>query len=200
MNKRFLLIAAFLGSLTLAGCGGGDDGDQLLAASTNASANITTSNGPSVTSSVANQAFVFDTGVPEFGTTGPTTVTFTTSPPSTLPDNAASVQQTFRIASGANTATGPAEFGSCRFRITSSNFPSGPLSNGQVVTINSCVLTALIAGVPADNTPRQQSVTLTLNSRVSRVITVTVTVRPDGTVVINNITVTTVPTRPFTGA
>jgi hypothetical protein len=201
MKKRILLIAAFLGALTLAGCGGGDDGNQLLAASSNATVAVNASNGPSVTSSVANQAFAFDAGVPEFGTTGPTTVTFTTTPPTTLPDNAASVQQTFRIQEGTNAATGPMEFGSCRFVINSSTFAAThPLGNGKIVVISSCVVTALVAGIPADNAPHTTSLTLTLNARVSKVITVTATIRTDGTIVINNITIAIVPTRPFTGA
>jgi hypothetical protein len=199
MKKRILLISAFAGLLALAGCGGGDDGNIVTAASTNATANITASNGATVISSVQNQNFAFDTGVPEFGTTGATTVTFTGQPPTTLPDNAAAQQQSFRISEGSNTATGVMEFGSCKFRVTSSTFTSGPLVNGQTVTINNCALTVSTAGIPADNTPRQLTLTLTLNARVSKVITVSVTIRPDGTVLVNNITITTVPTRPYTG-
>jgi hypothetical protein len=198
MKKRILLVSAFVGLLALAGCGGGD-GNVVTAASTNASANITASNGATVISSVPNQNFVFDNGVPEFATTGATTVTFTTQPPTTLPDNAAPQQQSFKITEGSNTATGVMEFGSCKFRVTSSTYTSGPLVNGQTVTINSCALTVSTAGIPADNTPRPLTLTLTLNARVSKVITVTVTIRPDGSVVINSITITTVPTRPFTG-
>jgi hypothetical protein len=199
MKKHFLLVAAFLGALTLAGCGGGGD-NRVEVASSDALATITPANGSNVVNSVINKDFTFDSGVPEFGTTGPTTLTFVTQQSVGLPDNAAPGNPAFKIASGTGSATGIVEFGSCKFRVVTSNFPAGsPLAPGNTVTISSCQLSVATAGVIADNTAVPRNAILILNGRRSRTIIVTVQVSPSGVVTVNLFVIATVPVNQVTG-
>jgi hypothetical protein len=200
MKKRILLIAAFLGFLTLAGCGGGG-GDVVLAADSDAVISVGPNNGSNVIGAIINKDFVYATGVPEFGTTGQTTVTFITQQNAGLPDNAAPGNPAFRITSSTGeTATGIVEFGSCGFRVVTSNFSStSPLASGKTVTISNCAVRLVIAGAAADNTGVARTVILILNSRSSNGETLIIQISPNGTITINGFVVGTVGVHPVTG-
>jgi hypothetical protein len=200
MKKQFLLIAAFLGALTLAGCGGGG-GDEPRFATADAVATVTPSTGNNIVGAVINKDFTYSTGVPEFGTTGPTTVTFVTQQSAGLPDNAAPGNPAFKVSSGAQSATGILEYGSCKFRVVSSNFASThQLGAGKTVTIESCQLVVNVIGVTADSSSVPRNAFLVLNGRRSAAVVVTVQVSPNGQVTVNAFVITTVPTAPATGA
>jgi hypothetical protein len=185
MKKHFLLIAALVSAFTLAACGGGsNDSTEVAAADIEARAT------PATTAAVVNKEFEFN-AVPAFGTTATTTLAFTST--ATTP--------AFSIESGGMEATGVTEFGSCIFRVQSSTFPAdSPLATGKTVRVDPCEFEVAIEGAPADGSPSQRSITLTLGNRKSAAETVTVTVNPDGTVVINNRNFGTVVVEPVTGS
>jgi hypothetical protein len=105
---------------TLAACGGDDDATPAATIAVDDIAAVTIAPATATTATAALTAvstgFSFPTGVPAFGTTVPTTVTFTAPPAgATTPD--------FSIAAGTGTATGTLSFGSCIFNITASTIP-----------------------------------------------------------------------------
>lgn len=154
----------------LAGCGGG--GDPILGVT--ADTNVATS--ATIAGAVANTPFSFDTGVAALGTTGATTVQFTS----------ATATPAFNIASGGNTATGNTTFGSCIFAVTSSSFPAGhSLAVGQTVTVNPCSLSVRTTGAVANGQATSRSVALLLGAASSAGATVTVAVSPSGQLTLN---------------
>ena len=196
----FLLAAVVTSALTLTACGGGGSATPIVA-TTDANAQIDASTGVTVTSSVLDQPFTFDNGVPEFGTVTPTTVTFkqrTASMPSdpAVPDE----NPAFTITAGGNSAQGLMEFGSCKFHVQVSTFPTGhPLAAGNVVTIANCGLTASVKGTPADGNGRAHNVVLFLNAARSEAVVLVVIVTPDGRVIINGVIVVKIDVGPLTG-
>lgn len=187
MKKLTLILAALCMTATLTACGGGGSGSTAQVASANTSIPMNATTGQTVTSSVTGKSFEFTNGVPDFGTSGSTTVTFGT------PNG-------FQITSGGNAANGTMSFGSCHFNVTSSSFGSGPLINGSTVTITNCELQALTKGLPADGSGHLAQVELVLNGATSLPVTVTITVMADGQVLVNNVVVGSVPVAPVTGA
>jgi hypothetical protein len=139
-----------------------------------------------VASSLAGKSFSFANGVADFGTTGPTTVTFGSS-------------NTFQVASGSDTAGGTLTFGSCHFKVTSSTF-TGPLANGSTVTVSSCQLLLPTKGVPADGAEHTVQAELILDGVVSLPVAVTVVITFDGRVLVSNIVIGNVTLTPVTGA
>ncbi|MDD5332694.1 MAG: hypothetical protein PHS32_03025 [Rhodoferax sp.] len=133
----------------------------------------------------------FPTGVPEFGTTAPTTLVL--SGTSATPD--------FSIASGGNTATGVTTFGSCHFTIRTSSFPAGsPLAVGQVIVIDPCNLVVNTSGAPASGSASTRSVTLRLGNIASTGSPVPVTINSNGVVQIYGVPVGTGTLTEVTGA
>jgi hypothetical protein len=186
--KKLITVAAAVGiAATLTACGGGGGGTTAQVASANTPVAMDASNGQAVTSTVTGKAFTFTSGVPDFGTTGSTAVTFGTS-------------NGFQVASGSDTASGTMAFGSCHFKVTSSTFTTGPLVNGNTVTITNCQLLVLTKGAPADGAQHTDQAELVLNGAASAAVTVTVQITGDGKVVINNTSVGTVTLAPVTGA
>jgi hypothetical protein len=188
MKKLIPLVTALCLAATLAACGGGGgSGTTAQVAASNTTIAMDATNGQTVTSSVTGKSFNFASGVPDFGTTGATSVTFGAS-------------NGFQIASGSNTASGTMAFASCHFKVTNSTFTTGPLVNGNTVTINNCQLLVSTKGLPADSTQHSQAAQLVLNGAASTTVTVTVEILADGRIEINNVTVGTVTLTPVTGA
>ncbi len=172
MKKLSLALAAIASSLLIAGCGGGGGGgDEPIAAD-----NLAVSATASTTSAVVGETFTFP-AVPAFGTTGTTTLAFTS----------AGSNPAFAISADGNTARGTTAFGSCIFNVTESTFPADhPLGLGKQVTVNPCSLTLEVKGVQTDN-DETKTVTarMTLGTTTSAQTEVQVVLRENGDVVIN---------------
>jgi hypothetical protein len=186
MKKLITTLAALCMAATLTACGGGG-GSTAQVASANTTVAMDATNGQAVASSLAGKTFNFASGVADFGTTAATTVTIGAS-------------NTFQVASGTNTANGTLSFGSCHFKVTSSTFASGPLVNGNTVTVSSCQLLVLTKGVPADGADHTLQAELVLDGVASLPVTVTVQITSDGRVLVSNIVIGTVILTPVTGA
>lgn len=187
MKKLITTLAVLCMSATLTACGGGGSGSTAQVASANTTIGMDATNGQTVTSSLTGKSFNFTSGVQDFGTTGATTLTLGAS-------------NGFQVASGGNTASGTMSFGSCHFKVTNSTFTSGPLVNGNTVTVSACQLMVFTKGLPADGTDHSQSIELVLDGAASQTVTVTVEVLADGRVVINSVSVGSVTLTPVTGA
>lgn len=192
MNKTVTLLLSFVMAAGLVGCGGGGGGGgggepaPVLVVP----ADVTLAASPATTAAAVNVPFTFSAGVPELGTTGETTLAFTST----------SSTPTFSIVSGGNTATGTTTFGSCIFKVTASTFPAGHrLAVDQEVTINPCNIKLDTQGAPADSVARQEAAVFILGSAVSTDSTVTVTVNPGGSITINGQAAGTVTLVPVTG-
>src|SRR5438105_883262 len=103
MKKLLGVILAISASALLYACGGGG-GDQPLGVA----GNTTLAASPTTAAALVAVPFAFPGGVPDFGTTAATTVTFTST--STAPQ--------FKVDSAGGTATGVTSFGSCIFAIS----------------------------------------------------------------------------------
>ena len=173
MKKTVTLLMSFLLATALVGCGGDDDEPAPVAVVATAT---TLSASPATMAAVEGVPFTFPAGVPDFGTTGTTTVAFTDT--STTP--------AFSISSGGNTATGTTAFGSCIFRITASTFPSTHrMAAGNTITVNPCNIKVETSGMRVDAPAEQRSVALLLGSAASSGVAVTVDVNPGGQLTIN---------------
>lgn len=203
MKKLFLLIAGLASALALTACGGGGGGagEPAQAAASDAKVAVNPTSGATVTKSLIGENFTFPSGVAEFGTTSATTVTFTPRS-SAQPDASVPAENpAFNIASGGNTATGVVEFGSCKFKIQSTTFTSGPLSQvGNTVTVSPCEVALDIGGTPADGADRDRTIVLTFSVAKSDPVVVTVSISSTGEIVVNGIPgVGTVVVAPVTG-
>ena len=183
LKHLFVLIAA----AALVGCGGGGgEPAPVLVAPTD----VTIAAAPATVSAVEDVPFTFPAGVPELGTTGTTTLAFTST--GTTPE--------FSITSEGGTATGTTQFGSCVFVVASSSFPTGHrLARGQTVTGNPCNIRLGTQGAPADSIARQRAAVFVLGSAASTGATVTVAINPGGTVTINGQAAGTVTLVPVSG-
>jgi hypothetical protein len=188
MKKQMMLIAACLSAATLlAACGGSDDPPPTTAL---APAQVTVPINSTVAGAMKDELFEFSS-IPELGTTGTTTLAFTST--STNPD--------FTIAAGGATATGDTAFGSCTFRIRSSTFPPGhALAPGTEIRIDPCSIDIILENMAANGETLPKRTIMKLASRLSREKTIAVSVLPDGKVQIKGVTVITVPVTPVSGA
>ena len=184
MKKLFLTLATALTAFALVACGSSDD-DPVLAVTTDTNLGVNTT----VATSVKDVPFVFG-AVPDLGTTGTTTLVFTST--ATAPS--------FSLASGGSSATGTAAFGSCIFAVTSSSFPAGHrLAQGQTVTVNPCNMRVSTAGAVANGVATTRSVALLLGAAASAGASVTVGVNAGGQLSLNGNIVTTVTLTPVSG-
>lgn len=184
--KRIFGIGALCVAALVAGCGGGDGGTPLVAASDT----VLATNGTTA-SAVAQTTFTFNNGVTEFGTNAATDVTFTS----------ASATPAFAISSGGDTATGTTTFGSCDFAVTTSSFPAGhPLAQGNTVIVNPCNLKIGTAGAVANGIATSRSIALVLGAAYSANATIRVGVSASGQLTLNGNLVTTITLKPLTGA
>lgn len=192
MKKLFLLAALVASTLTLTACGGGDDNAAMVAASDTTLA-VDATTGTAVTAPFIGNTFAFSGGVPDFGTTADTTITLTEAPAGQTANPG------FRIASGAQTANGVLEFGSCRFRVTSSTFTSGRLQEGAVITVQNCSFVVNTVGVVADNSQQTRSARWVLSTATSANVAVTLQINPGGQLTVNGRSCGTVTLTPVTG-
>jgi hypothetical protein len=185
MKKLIGMMVALGASALLYACGGGG-GDQPLGVAGNTTLAVNSAVAPAV----VNTPFTFPAGVPALGTTGSTSVTFTST--STAPQ--------FKVESTQGTASGVTSFGSCIFAVTSSTFPAGhPLAQGQTVTVNPCNMTVGTAGAVANGVAQSRSIALVLGAASSAGASVTVGVNPGGQLTLNGNIVGTVTLTPVTG-
>lgn len=187
MNKTAALFFSALTAVALTGCGGGGGEPAPILV---APAEVTIAAAPATVSAVEDVPFAFPAGVPELGTTGATTLTFTST--GTTPE--------FTIAADGGTATGTTQFGSCIFVVATSSFPAGHrLAAGQTVTVNPCQIRLGTQGAPADSVARQRAAVFILGSAASAGSTVTVSINSGGAVTINGQAAGTVTLVPVTG-
>jgi hypothetical protein len=189
--KRMFLLAALLSSATfLVSCGGGGGEDSTMVAAEDMEVRVDETNGAELFPALAGESFVYDDGVPDFGTTTATNVD--------VVDPAANGGNLgFRIASDGNTATGALEFGSCRFRIIGSNYPQR-LTVGTTVRVRDCYLRINTRGVLADGSVQRVRISIILNGkRATRVVSMRIT--RTGTIIINSVIFGTCKVRPITG-
>ena len=158
---------------TLAACGGGSTTVPTPVATSNASIALNPTTGPAFLQALNGQSFSFPGGVPELGTAGPTTVSFSGG--------------NFTITSGGQTATGPMTFGSCIFKPSASSLLSIPA--GTTITINPCSLEIATNGKTANGVSTNTTVTLKFPSGVSINLVAQVAVFADGTVTVYGIVV-----------
>lgn len=185
MKKLLGVIIAVAAGVVISACGGGGSDQPLAAAS-----NTTLAANPTTTAPVVNLPFSFPQGVPALGTTGSTTVSFTST--STAPQ--------FRIDTTTGSATGVTSFGSCIFAVTavSGTVPSS-LAVGQTITVNPCNLNVGTAGARANGVATTRSIALVLGAAASANSSVTVGVNPGGQLTLNGNLVGTVTLTPVSG-
>lgn len=185
--KKLLWTVTIGMAAALAGCGGGS-GEQTLVVTQDAQVPVTSS----VTSAVVQTPFTFPSGVASFGTSAPTTVTFTST----------AATPAFTVTSGSNTASGTTTFGSCIFTVTASTFPAdSPLATGKVITVNPCTLTVDTSGTAADGTPDTVAGTLVLGTIASDGANVSIAVSPSGDLLLNGTPLdVVVPVTPLSGS
>jgi hypothetical protein len=186
MKKLLPLVVALAAAAVLTACGGGDDNPT--PASPVATANTTSSITAGTVAAVTAQAFSFNSGVSDFGTTGPTTLTL----------NSAS---TFSVSSAEGSASGGLGFGSCIFTVGTSTYPAThPLHTGARIEVSPCAIVVPTAGVSTDAAASTLNITFNLGTAVSQPKGVTVDILADGTVVVNGVTVGKAPTANPSGA
>ncbi|WP_298933759.1 hypothetical protein [uncultured Ramlibacter sp.] len=171
-------------------CGGGSDsGAGGITPAPVATTNTTVAVNPAVADAVANVPFSFESGVPDFGTTGPTTLTFRAG-------------SAFTIGAAGGAATGATTFGSCIFTFGASSFtePGSPLTVGSSVRINPCSITIETVGTAANNVAVPAAVRLRLGTLLSLPATVTIAISPLGVVTVNGQVVGTVTITAPTGS
>lgn len=190
MIKCLKLVAVILMTTSVVACGGGG-GDSTPPASTVVATSDTTVSVTAATlGAVVNQPFTFAGGVPDFGTTTPTTLAFTS----------AGATPSFNIGADGATATGGTTFGSCIFTITSSSFPAGSkLAVGQTVRVNPCSLKVATSGGNANGSSSDRAVSFVLGTLSSAGRNLPIVINANGSVVINGITIGTVTIGAVTG-
>ena len=173
-------LGLFLGAVAtaaLVSCGGGGSSSSLgVAQDTALPANAST------TTAVANTPFTFSNGVPAFGTTGATSLTFTST--STTP--------AFKVETAGGSVTGTTTFGSCVFAVAAVTGTVGNLKVGDTITVNPCNINVNTAGQQANGVAQSRAVALVLGAASSNGVTVTVGVNPYGQLTLNGSAVGTV--------
>jgi hypothetical protein len=182
--KKLLVIVAVATGAVLAACGGGSDQPLGVATPTTVSTNST------VASAVVAQPFAFASGVPAFGTTSTTTVTFTGTSTANIPA---------KIETPTGSAQVTTTFGSCIFAVASVTGTVGSLKVGDTITVNPCNMNVNTAGAVANGVATSRSVALVLGAASSAGATVTVGVNPGGQLTLNGTQVGTVTLVPVSG-
>ena len=182
--KKLLVIAAVATGAVLAACGGG--GDQPLGVASNS----TVSTNSTVASAVVAQPFAFASGVPAFGTTGTTTVTFTGTSTANIPA---------KIETSTGSAQVTTSFGSCIFAVAAVTGTVGTLKVGDTITVNPCNINVNTAGQQANGVAQSRAVALVLGAASSNGVTITVGVNPGGQLTLNGSAVGTVTLVPISG-
>jgi hypothetical protein len=183
----------------LAACGGSSAPPvQLVTANATATISGATpaavATAQAIVTAVLNKTFTFP-AVPAMGTTAATTVALAGT----------GAAPTVAIASGGKKASGTMSFGSCIFKITTSDFVApSPLAVGNTVTIDPCSLNLQTVGAVANGTPVNTNATLSLGTVVSDAQQIVasatgVSISSTGVVTVGGSTIATVPTKDTTG-
>jgi hypothetical protein len=182
-NKVFLAGLVLSGSALLAACGGGGGGSATPppVATTDTAIAIDPATGPSAVQAVLGKDFKFDSGVPELGTTGATTLTLSGS----------GDKPSFAIVSGTDSATGAMTYGSCIFTVGTVGFPAPHRlrTGGTPVTVTPCTLSVNTSGLPGDGSAIAREVTLVLGTTRSKPVSLTVSISASGVLTVNNIVI-----------
>jgi hypothetical protein len=188
MKKHMMLVAAFVSAATMLAACGSDDPPPPATGLAPAQATVPVNS--AVAGASKDVPFEFDGGVPELGTTGVTSVMFTST--ATNPG--------FRIAAGGSVATGTTAFGSCIFRIADSTFPAGHrLAPGTEISVSPCDLTIILENMPANGETQSKPAQMKLGATVSRPARVLVAVAPNGTLLLAGVPIGIVTVTPATG-
>ena len=186
MIKAHKLFFTVLVSAALAACGGGGP----LPDTTIATSNLTAPVNANIAAALVNQSFTFAAGVPDFGTTTPTTMTFTS----------AAASPAFAISGDGFAASGLTTFGSCIYTVTASTFPAGSkLAVGQSVRVNPCNLNVATANGNGNGASADREAKFVLGTLNSSGKNLPVAINANGSVVVNNITIGTVTISVVTG-
>jgi hypothetical protein len=184
MKHLGLAVLGAVAAATLASCGGGGGGAALgVAQDVALPANATTA------AAVSNTPFSFSSGVAAFGTSGSTTLAFTST--STTP--------AFKVETAGGSAQGTTTFGSCIFAVTAVTGTVGNLKVGDVITVNPCNVNVNAAGAVANGVAASRSAALVLGNAVSQGATITVAVTAGGSLTLNGAAVGTVTLTPVSG-
>ena len=175
----------------LAACGGGGDSAPAVATSTVATANLNTPITATNAVALSNLTQTFITGIPEFGTTGTTTLVFTSTGTGTA------TSTDFKIASNEGTASGKVIFGSCIFNFTASTIPG--LVAPRTITIQNCNVNVPTSGGVA-NSPTIRLTTFTLGALTGTGSSAVVTINANGDVTIGGVLIGRVAVTVTTGA
>jgi hypothetical protein len=188
---KITLAAVFCSTALLAACGGGGSAAPTLTTSTVASGNLSTPITAANATALSNVTQTFVTGVPEFGTTGTTTLAFTTTGTGTTTATG------FVIASGGGTASGAMRFGSCIFDVSFSTIAG--LVAPRTITIPTCSVNIPTNGAVVGSTT-SLPLTFTLGALTGTGSTVTIIMAANGDVTIGGIAVGRVTVTSITGA
>jgi len=181
---RYLVaVCALVSALAMVGCGGGGgggDGDGAATTTSNVS-NVSVPVNATTVQAVLGQPFTIPNGAvfdPGIGNNNPVTFTFDRS-------------TTFSL-EGSSTASGDVTFGSCTLTVTLSGFPAGQGPQvGKVINFTTCGIQITASNVTVGSGAVSGTLTLTLGgpngSSTSIAITVQVSIRSDGTLVINGV-------------
>jgi hypothetical protein len=200
MRLNKISLAAFVlgGSVLLAACGGGNDSPlrPVSTVTTPTTANFTASTGAAVmggvlAASAEPKSFSFASGVPAFGTTGPTTMAV----------SGTGAAPTFGISSAEGSASGGMTFASCHFLITTSTYPSThALGQGKTVVVDPCSISIDTAGKTADGGTASTGVSFVLGTTTSAPVSLPVAISSTGVVSVGGVTVGTATVVVTTGA
>src|SRR6266446_2377125 len=182
---RYLVaVCALVSALAMVGCGGGGDGDGGGGGggtpTTSNVSNVPVPVNATTVQAILGQPFTIPNGAifdPGIGN-NPVTFTFPTS-------------TTFSLG-GSSTASGDVAFGSCTLTVKLSGFPAaqGP-QVGKVIPFTTCSIQITASNVTVGSGAVSGTLTLTLSgpngSSTSLAITVQVSIRSDGTLVINGV-------------
>ena len=180
-TMRYLVaVCALASALAMFGCGGGD-GDDGGATVSNVSTPPIPVNATTVQALVGQQFTIPNGSIFSPGISGNTPVLFTFTSPTT-----------FNLTSGSSAASGDVTFGSCTLTVKLSGFPpSQGLQVGNSINFTTCSIQITASNVTVGGGPVSGTLTLTLGgpngSSTSLAITVQVSIRSDGILVINGV-------------
>jgi len=193
LTKISLAALVLGGSVLLSACGGGND-SPLRPVSTVTTPSITTAVTADTVKAIVGSEFTFASGVDALNTTASTTLTLSGTDP---------LKPLFTLKSGGFEASGEIEYGSCFFKITSSNFLPATtfpfLQVGQKKEVTPCDVKVLTSGLTTGGSS-PSSMTFVLGGKESNSSPITVTISSTGVVTVNGVTLGTATYTVTTGA
>ncbi len=173
--KFFTLLFVVTAAAALVSCGGG--GGSAPAPVAVVKSDLAVPATAATVPAVVNTTFAFSNGVSAFGTTGITTLSFTS----------AAATPAFKIEAEGATASGTTTFGSCHFQVTASTFPAGhKMAVGAIITVDPCEIEAATTGAAASGTAVTIDIRIQLGSDTSTGVPATMTIEPSGNVTLNS--------------